>query len=440
MNKFIILLKKELKQLINLQFILPIFAILLMFNFIGSAMKSSNDKSIDSQKKDAKKTLYIGFAEDSNAKETIKNILSKKYKLIDSGNTIDSSIDFLKTHNKSDFFIFFPKSIESNLNSLKTIKALKYNKLKDFSMKGLMKSDWSDKVFSYLNRILSNKIIDENLKKKISPSFLRSPIFTEDHAIINGHSAKVSSYEIMDFFSKQNSMVPMGMLMIIMIASQLIAVAIATEKEDKTLETLLTMPVSRQAIVMSKMLAASIAALLMSVFYVYGMNNFNKNMMSGLDVDKVVKGGGNMLEKLGLSLGFGDYLIIFSIVILSILCALSISAIAGALVSNVKSAQLSFIPIMILVLGSFFLTTFIDIPNASTFVKAIVYLNPFSYPFLALQNIFLGNYSILYGGIGYLFFVFLILLFATSRVFSSELILTANFNPLGYLMRKKSKY
>jgi len=436
MNKFFILFKKELKQIFTLQLILPLIAIILMFNFIGHAMKADTEKE---EKRNGKtqKTLYIAIEKQSKTSNMIKKILSKKYEIVECGNTLKKAIAFLNSKKDADFLLFFPKNIDADMSSFNTLHVSTFKKIQDFSMKGLMKSDWSDNVLSYLNRAISNTIINSNLKTKISPAFIRKPIYSEDHAIVNGHYAKVSSSEIIDFFTKQNSMIPMGMLMIIIIASQLIAVAIATEKEDKTLETLLTMPVSRQSIVLSKMLAASVAALFMSIIYVYSMNNFNKNMMTGLDTDIVIKGGENMLEKLGLSLNFSDYFIIFSIVILSILCALSISAISGALVSNVKSAQLSFIPIMILVLGSFFLTSFIDIHNASTFVKGIVYLDPFSYPFLALQNIFLGKYRILYYGIAYLSTFFLILLYITSYVFSSELILTANFNPLGYLMRKK---
>ena len=66
-----------------------------------------------------------------------------------------------------------------------------------------------------------------------------------------------------------------------MFASQMIISAISTEKIDKTLETLLSAPVSRIAVLSSKMLAATIISALYAAIYMLGFSN----MMSGMGGD-----------------------------------------------------------------------------------------------------------------------------------------------------------
>jgi len=56
----------------------------------------------------------------------------------------------------------------------------------------------------------------------------------------------------------------------------MVAVAVATEKENKTLETLLSMPIKRSYIASSKMIAGGIVSLLMALIYIVGFNFYYK--------------------------------------------------------------------------------------------------------------------------------------------------------------------
>jgi ABC-2 type transport system permease protein len=54
----------------------------------------------------------------------------------------------------------------------------------------------------------------------------------------------------------------------------------------------------------------------------------------------------------------------------------------------------------------------------------LIMLIPFSHPFIASQNIILGNYNIVFYGIIYMFVVFVILIFTAGRIFSTDRVLT----------------
>ncbi|RLE05837.1 MAG: ABC transporter permease, partial [Candidatus Aminicenantes bacterium] len=47
-----------------------------------------------------------------------------------------------------------------------------------------------------------------------------------------------------------------------------------------------------------------------------------------------------------------------------------------------------------------------------------------SHPFLASQNILLGNYGIVFGGILYMLLFFGVLIFIAARIFSTDKVLT----------------
>ena len=109
---------------------------------------------------------------------------------------------------------------------------------------------------------------------------------------------------------------------------------------------------------------------------------------------------------------------------MAILCALGLAIILGVMVDDLKSAQTMILPLMFLIMIPYFISMFSDINSLSLPVKALVLLIPFSHPFLASQNILLGNYNIVFNGIIYMLAVFIILILIAGRIFSTDRVLT----------------
>ena len=66
-----------------------------------------------------------------------------------------------------------------------------------------------------------------------------------------------------------------------------------------------------------------------------------------------------------------------------------------------KSVQAMLTPLMVLLLIPYFLTLFLDLSQVPTALRWIVMAIPFTYPFLAGPNLFLGNYGAVWFGIAY---------------------------------------
>ena len=69
--------------------------------------------------------------------------------------------------------------------------------------------------------------------------------------------------------------------MIIIYSSQMVITTVAMEKQNKTLETLLTVPIKRTSIVTTKMLAAGIVGLASAVIYMFGFKSYMGGITGG---------------------------------------------------------------------------------------------------------------------------------------------------------------
>lgn len=149
-----------------------------------------------------------------------------------------------------------------------------------------------------------------------------------------------------------SAMIPLILMMLIMYAGMMVITSMGLEKENKTLETLLTLPVKRISIVAGKMAGAAFVALIMATVFMGGFGYY----MSSLVPD--IPGGGNALENLGLTMTPFAYVFLGISLFLAILIALAICMILGMFTQDTKSAQTLNMPIVFLVMIPYFILMF----------------------------------------------------------------------------------
>jgi ABC-2 type transport system permease protein len=225
-----------------------------------------------------------------------------------------------------------------------------------------------------------------------------------------------------------------------MLTSQMLMSAVANEKTDKTLETLLSAPVSRGAVIGAKMLAAAIIALINAGVYMIGFMVFVSGATSDissaasdilgdtLSVDEAIK-------KLGLSLGGFDYFLVGLQLFFTIMICLSVSLILGALVNDTKNTQTMVMPILLLAMIPYMISMLADINSLPVVLRYIVYAIPFTHTFSAIPNLMFGNRMIFFIGLAYQIVVFAICMFFALRLFMSDRIFTIRLT-----FGQKSKY
>ncbi|MFA6680014.1 MAG: ABC transporter permease, partial [Candidatus Methanomethylophilaceae archaeon] len=271
-------------------------------------------------------------------------------------------------------------------------------------------------------------IIDNSSMDETDVAYVNNPVTLLGYStFLNGQAHEnVTPTDIYSAMSTQTMFVPIIiMLVIIMIGSILIS-SMGNEKENKTLETLLTLPVKRTTIVSGKLVGSAIAGLVMGALYMVGMY-FYIDGLSG------VTSTGVTMESLGLTLSTFDWIIVMVFMFLAILCALGICMILGAFAKNYKAAQTYIMPVSVLAMIPMFVTMFTSFDALPAVLQAAIFAIPFSHPMMIMQNLMFDNTAMIISGLVYLMIFAATMIYITVRLYKSDILLTG-------LMKKKHKF
>ncbi len=418
MKKFLNLLAKEIRELITLQLFISLLFTIFLFYFIGQMAKSEMKRAMRIQKiavLDLDASLLSRQLTDSlrSANFQVEKVEDKSK---------EQAIEWTKASD-INLLLVIPSGFGESLTTFDLKEMETYSFLRSFSLVGSRSSVILGSVISALN----NYISDDFLKKKIpdfSPEKLKKPVRSKDFVIIKGRMAEGSAMSIAGFISTQSLFIPIILMMIIIYSSQMVISAIAMEKQNKTLETLLTVPISRTSIVTSKMLASGLIGLISAVIYMFGFRYYMSGFMGDVRQAAASEGLARVIQELGLAPTANSYLILGVSLFLAILCALAMATILGVLAEDYRSAQSLIMPLIFLVMIPYFLSFFSDIKNLSLPVKLFLWAIPFSHPFLTTQNLLLENYTAVFGGILYMLVFFIVLIVIAARIFSTDKVLT----------------
>lgn len=418
MKKFTNLLVKEIRELITFQLLISVLFTVFLFYFIGQIAKSEMKRAMRTQK-----IAVLNLDDSSFSRELISNLKTANFQVeMAPGADREQAIDWTKGTDMN-LLLVIPAGFGQSLETLNLKDIDSYTFLRSFSIVASKNTAILNAVISALNNYLSNDF----LKKKIpglNPEQVKKPIKTKDFVIVKNRMAEGSAEKIAGFVSAQSIFVPIILMMIIIYSSQMVISAIAMEKQNKTLETLLTVPISRTSIVTAKMFASGLVGLIAAVIYMFGFRYYMSGFMGDVSAAVASSGIGGVIQKLGLAMTTKGYVVLGISLFLAILCALALATILGVLAEDYRSAQSLILPLIFLVMIPYFLSFFSDINSLSLPARILVLAIPFSHPFLTTQNLLLGNYQAIFGGIVYMLIFFIVLIVLAARIFSTDKVLT----------------
>jgi ABC-2 type transport system permease protein len=218
----------------------------------------------------------------------------------------------------------------------------------------------------------------------------------------------------------QSIALPITLMLMLTYSMQIAATSVAMEKEEKTLETLLTVPVDRFAILMGKVsstiIVAGVAAVTVLVGYNYMLGSITMGITTAAPIDLVA---------LGLVPSPLGYALLGISLFVTLLSALALAVIISAFSEDVRGAQalvgylypIVFVPAMVLI--------YLDVNTLPLALKAVLYAIPYSHPIIASKAIVLGDYTTVAFGIIYVAAFTIVIMYIASRLFATEKILTA---------------
>lgn len=169
----------------------------------------------------------------------------------------------------------------------------------------------------------------------------------------------------------QSIIMPITILILLFYSIQIAAISMAIEKEEKTLETLLTLPIDRLTILFGKLIGSMIIAAVGAVAYIIGYACFMQSLINRTSPNFVTD-----LPSLGLAPHFWVIYFLGTSLFVTILSALALAVILSAFAGDVRSAQ----SLVGIVYPMIFIPTFalmyIDINTLPYALKLIFYTIP----------------------------------------------------------------
>ncbi|MBP1770386.1 MAG: type transporter family [Candidatus Aminicenantes bacterium] len=418
MKRFTNLLKKEIKELVRPQLIISLAFTVILFQFIGQVSKKEVQKAVGVQ-------TISALDQDGTAasKALIQGLESARFKVLDqSGKTKEQALEAAKS-GESKLLLVIPEGFGDSLTALKPREIETYSFMRSFSLIGARSQVVVQGLITALNEALSDNFLKERLPD-FDPQSLKRPIKSKDFIIVQDRMAEGSANMVAGMISQQSMFIPIVLMMIIIYSSNMVISAIAMEKQNKTLETLLTVPIKRTSIITAKMLAAGLIGLISAAVYMFGMQGFFSGIGDEARAAGAQAGAPALMQELGLTFDTTGYVILGLSIFLAILVALAMAMILGVLAEDFRSAQTMIMPLMFMVMIPYFISIFADINTVSLPVKIFILAIPFSHPFLVSQNLYLGNYGMIAAGLAYMLVVFGVLVVVAARIFSTDKILT----------------
>jgi len=427
MKNFYNILKKEIKELLTKQMILGLVFMIIMFGIMGNFMKGLREKD------DELINLAVLDLDKSQYSEGILDKLSKQ-KTIEMAEITEIDIEKAIKQAKekeAKVLLVVPENFEEDIKIKKRVDLKIYSIIKGLSIKGMISDATVNAIIGSINREISINFIQEAFPDK-NPEDIINPLNIKEFVVIKDKMTSGDSTMIESLAVSQSIMIPIILMMLIIYAGGTIVTSMVSEKENKTLETLLTLPVKRISIVIGKMTGATIVALLMAGVFLGGFRYY----MSSAIPD--IPGSETILEDLGLTMTPLSYILLGISLFLAILIALSMSMILGIFAQSTKNAHIMNMPIVLLAMIPYFLLMFQDAEMLSLPMKIFLYAIPFAHPIIASKALIFHNYPIVLGGIAYMIIFAAVTMYVAVWLFNTDRVLTAKFS-LKKLRIKKLK-
>lgn len=403
------------------QMIISMIVSIALFMVLGNVMGNITEEAA----KASGNVVICDMDNTETSKAVIKTVENAGMEVISVSGENDIELSKKASENGHSNLLVIEKGFEEGINKRETQKCRIVSALNSYSV--MSSTDQSAQSALYIIKdYLSTNFITEGTPNA-DPQFIKNPVVSRDITVANGESAEISSMILQQYSMQQSMMIPIIVFILITFVTQLNAAAIANEKNDKTLETLLSAPVSRLAVLGSKMAASGVLAIGMAAVYLIGLSSYMGGMMSGVDIEGAIGTGlsvAEALRTLHLSLTPLQFLLIGMQLFLTIMITLAVSLILGALAKDLKAAQTLTMPIMFLAMVPYFVTLLMDVGDLPLIIRLIVYLIPFSHTFTASANLTFGNDLVFWLGALYQALLLVGIMYLAVRIFSSDKLFT----------------
>jgi ABC-2 type transport system permease protein len=402
------IVKKEVRELLTPTTIIPVIAMALIFGTMGHMIGGVIEEAKE------KPTIGIIDEDNSSLSGIATGVLNEGAKVVYSstnGANISEGLERVEENDGVALLVIppdFSKSIYENRPGEIRIHWI----MKGAGMMDSVPSQIVDALVQVINQEISRKLVEEG--SPVKPDVAVNPIVKSETTVFKGKEMELSPGAISGMLSSQSVTIPIIMMLIIMMAGGTVITSMGMEKENKTLETLLTLPIKRNSIVIGKIVGSAIVGLVMAAIYMVGFGYYMQSFQAA-EIN---------LADFGLALGPQDYLLVGLSLFVTLLAGLSLCMVLGTFAKNYKSAQTLMLPVTLLAMIPMFMIMFKDFDTLPAVLRIILFAIPFSHPMMAIRALMFDDYLLVLSGIAYVTVFAATMVAVVAWIFRTDRLLT----------------
>ncbi len=402
------IVKKEFKELFTLSTLIPIVVIAIVFAFVGQSIGNIGETM------EEKPVIGIVDLDDGTFSDIALSVLTDRAEVIYDGRDAGEGLEEVREKN-GVALLAIPEDFSQSIDANQPGEIGIYWIMKGAGIMDSISSGVVEGLVQAVNQGISAKLIQQD--SSFDPALVLAPTTRVETTFFKGKEVEgLSANQLNNVLSSQSIVIPIVIMMLIIMSGSSVISSMGMEKENKTLETLLTLPVRRSHVVIGKMVGSALVGMIMAAIYMIGFSRY----MSSFQISNI------NLSDFGLALGMQDYLLIGVSLFTALLAGLSLCIVLGTFAKNYRSAQTLIFPITALAMISVFITMFKDFDTIPAVLRIFVFAIPFSHPMMAMRSLMMDNYSLVAGGIVYTAVFTAIMIVVAVRIFNSDRLLTGS--------------
>ena len=415
MRPFARLVWKEVRELLRPQYILPILFIPIVFVALGQGFGGIDDATSQPPE------VGIVNNDDGRYGDLVEATFDRRGEVVYRGDGTDPDAALDETRDQGGTaLLVIPENFTERIRSGNaTGRVQLYTVVDTVSLGGIASTGQVETVLGTAEtRITVNAT-------GASPQQL-APVETDYTTEVKGTRIEQSPGVLGGAFTSQFIFIPVIIMLVIIFSGQMVINSMGMEKENKTLETLLTMPVRRRTIVAAKLVGSAAIGLLAAGVMTVALREYQSGITGG---------AGSSLPD-AFALGLAEYAVVGVAIFFAVVGALALALVLGVFAGDRQGAQILLFPLSALAIGPAFATMFTDFATLSFPIQILLFLVPFTHPVIAPKQLMFGDPLFVYLGIAYEAVFAVAAIGLAVSVFNSDRVVTGSAGRLGAWLSK----
>ncbi len=404
---------KEIREMLTLSTMATILIVTVIFAAMGGLVNLTKGETT---KKPVIAVLNLEKPEAALAKTAVST-LREHCEILYEGRDDSEALRRLRAHARGVALVEIPEGFDARLENSQKVKIGVTWIMRGAGTLDTISSAVMERHFTAMERAVSRELVrrrSAGLDEKTAANVVQPIERVENTFFKEKLIPMLSPARIAQVLAAQSITVPIVMMIILMLGGSVVVSSMGLEKENKTLETLLTLPVDRRTLVLGKLLGSAVVGLIMAAVFAVGFRYYLQNFEAPAE----------SLVALGLDLGPGDYLLVVISLFASLLFGLAFSLLLGVLARDYKSAQMLTYALLVLAIFPMMVVMLKDFDTVPKALQIVLFAIPFSHPMMAMRQLALENTAFVLWGILYGLLASAALTAMVVRVFRSEILIT----------------